>query len=574
MATTERPKARQSQLVSTYGVGSLFPAGDQSYMICGIDDWPTAERLRVEEPRLARSLGVSTFFAPSTGRKTGDVPAVRFPVVHYCPGCRRLAEFWHFDQRRMVCPDCERDITPSRFVACCEDGHIEDFPYFQWVHRGSTTSGSVHNLSLTSRGSSSSLADIVVSCSCGTKAYSLEGSFARHALRGIKACAGKRPWLPDVPDQPCDKPLRALQRGSSNVWFANVRAAISIPPWSSPNSNFVSQHWVVLEHIPVQELEKLVPPMIAGNPSLDLDGVLDAIRRRNGFGSKADPSDADLRNDEYNALSVGHDGGQLDTFRCIEVDVNDQVGTVVGQVSKVSRLREVRALHGFTRLTANPTESVSPNAAKISDKTPNWLPATEVLGEGIFLRLREEVVANWEASEFASGRVGKVADSMRQKAAESALPVPESPTARFVVIHSLAHALLQELSLEAGYPVGSLRERIYASPGQAGILIYTASSDAAGSLGGLAALSKERVFADSFLRSVARAGWCSNDPVCAESGPSGADGLNLAACHACLLLPETSCEHRNQFLDRVSIIGSPENNAGGLLTDMLGMIAI
>ena len=144
MATSERPKARQSQLVSTYGIGSLFPAGDQSYMICGLDDWHTSEQLQVEEPRLARSLGVSGFYAPSAGRRTGDIPAVRFPTYHYCPQCRTLAPFWKFDSKRMVCQGCERDITPSRFVACCEDGHIEDFPYFGWVHRGSSFEWHAH----------------------------------------------------------------------------------------------------------------------------------------------------------------------------------------------------------------------------------------------------------------------------------------------------------------------------------------------------------------------------------------------------------------------------------------------
>ncbi len=156
--------------------------------------------------------------------------------------------------------------------------------------------------------------------------------------------------------------------------------------------------------------------------------------------------------------------------------------------------------------------------------------------------------------------------SLVTRAAESGAPAIEAPSARFVAIHSFAHALLQELSLDAGYPIGSLRERIYAEPDQAGLLIYTASSDAAGSLGGLAALADETRFADSLIAAMSRAGWCSNDPVCCESGPSGSDGLNLAACHACLLLPETSCEHRNIYLDRVSIVGDSVRSDDGLFS--------
>lgn len=574
MATSERPKARQSQLVSTYGIGSLFPAGDQSFMICGLDDWYTSDNLRVEEPRLARSLRVSGFYAPSAGRRSGDIPAVRFPTYHYCPQCRTLAQFWKFDAKRMVCAECERDITPSRFVACCEDGHIEDFPYFQWVHRGDMPSGGTHTLSLNSLGASSSLSDIVIGCSCGARPHSLEGSFARNALRTIKSCGGKRPWLPDSPDEACDKPLRALQRGSSNVWFAEVRSTISIPPWSSPNSQFVTENWTVLEHFPEESLQGVLPAMIAGKPGLDAVGILDTVRRRKGLQSESEPTEEELRVEEYFALIGGNDGGRLDSFRCVEVDVDERLDHVVTQVSKVSRLREVRALFGFTRVTSSPTASVSPRTAKLSEQNPSWLPATEVLGEGVFVRLEEDFVAKWEANELASSQVAKLAESQRLRATESDLPQPEAPAARFLAIHSFAHALLQELSLDAGYPVGSLRERVYAGPGQAGVLIYTASSDAAGSLGGLAALSRGDVLADIIIRSLARASWCSNDPVCAESGPSGSDGLNLAACHACLLLPETSCEHRNQFLDRVTIIGSWDNTGAGLLTELLESVEI
>lgn len=574
MATNERPRARQSQLVSTYGIGSLFPAGDQSFMICGLDDWYTSDSLRVEEPRLARSLRVNGFYAPSAGRKTGDIPAVRFPAYHYCPQCRKLAPFWKFDSKRMICADCERDITPSRFVACCEDGHIEDFPFFQWVHRGENLSDGKHTLSLKSLGASSSLSDIVIACSCGAKPHSLEGSFGRNALRTIKSCGGKRPWLPDSPDEACEKPLRALQRGSSNVWFAEVRSTISIPPWSSPNSQFVTENWTVLQHFPEDGLERALPAMIAGRPGLDVTGILDTVRRRKGLQSNSEPTEAELRAEEYFALIGGNDGGRLDTFRCVEVDVDDRLHRVIKQVSKVSRLREVRALFGFTRVTSSPTASVSPRSAKLSEQNPSWLPATEVLGEGIFIRLEEDFVARWEATELARARMAKLVESQRLRALESDLPQPEAPTARFVAIHSFAHALLRELSLDAGYPVGSLRERVFAASDHAGVLIYTASSDAAGSLGGLAALSRSDVLADVVIRSLSRASWCSNDPVCGESGPSGSDGLNLAACHACLLLPETSCEHRNQFLDRVTIIGSWDDPEAGLLTELLDSVQI
>lgn len=568
MAVNDRPKARQSQLVTTYGVGSLFPAGDQSFMICGIDAWDEQWSPPVEEPRLARSLGVHTFRAPSTGKKNGDVPVVRFPTYHYCPQCRRLDRYWAFDSKAMQCDDCLRDLTPSRFVACCENGHIDDFPYFQWVHRGTDIAGKKHDLQLTARGASSSLADIVISCSCGVPSHDLDGSFGRDALRGIAACRGRRPWLHTATNEACDKRLRTLQRGSSNVWFGAVRSSISIPPWSSPNAQFVTKHWDVLKALPDAALSAAVPAMIADKVGLSVDGVLDVVRQRNGIESAKQPTDQELREEEYRALIDGNDAGALDTFQCSDVAVADSLRPLVAQVSKATRLREVRALQGFSRVSPMPTGTTNPKLAKLSETQLNWLPATEVLGEGIFVRLSEEAVARWERTRLAGRRRERLSTSLNRRAAEAGAPVGETPTTRFVAIHSMAHALLQELSLDAGYPIGSLRERIYAETGQAGFLIYTASSDAAGSLGGLAALAEEERFARSFLASLSRAGWCSNDPVCSESGPSGSDGLNLAACHACLLLPETSCEHRNIYLDRVSLVGAIGSGGEGLASPL------
>ena len=116
---------------------------------------------------------------------------------------------------------------------------------------------------------------------------------------------------------------------------------------------------------------------------------------------------------------------------------------------------------------------------------------------------------------------------------------------------------MTELSLDAGYPVASLRERVYSGEGQSGILVYTASADSAGSLGGLSAQSQpDRIWA-VVQNAIRRARWCSSDPVCIESTGSGADALNLAACHACVLLPETSCERMNHVLDRATLVGRP-----------------
>ena len=50
---------------------------------------------------------------------------------------------------------------------------------------------------------------------------------------------------------------------------------------------------------------------------------------------------------------------------------------------------------------------------------------------------------------------------------------------------------------------------------------------------------------------------CSNDPVCAEHVPGESmeeRWLHGAACHGCTLIAETSCEMRNEYLDRALVV--------------------
>lgn len=554
-------EARQSQLVTTYGVGSLFPSVDQSFMVMGTDYWPgTATQL--DEPRLARALGVHRFKTPSVGRDAGDMPVMRFPLVHYCPKCHQLGPIQKLqDQQTMFCKVCPGTrLVPSRFVACCDAGHIEDFPYWQWVHARDEDGrdGEEHKLSLRIRGRSSSLSDIVVGCSCGVKPKSMNGSFGEQALQSVRSCSGHRPWLEtDSPD--CDRPLRTLQRGSSNVWFGSMRSTISIPPWSTAASSFVEKHWVVLEHVPESALAGALAPMIANHQGVTAQAVQAVIAQRRGIAARSVPTDAELRADEYSALCTGTGrGSALDTFICEPEEVGAGIGHLVAQVSAVGRLREVRALEGFSRVTPHVPDAQRP-LAPLSEKNLGWLPAVEVHGEGIFLRLREDLVADWEEDQpDASRRAGSINAAQERRDLDFDRPPAPPISPRTIALHTFSHMLLDELSLHAGYPAASLRERIYTAPGQAGILIYTASSDSAGSLGGLSALAQPDLFQDIFLAAIDRGRWCSSDPVCAESRGSGTDNLNLAACHACVLLPETSCENRNVFLDRVSVVGSQE----------------
>lgn len=558
MASKVVARARRTTLVSTFGVGSLYPAENDSVMICGLDEWPTQFSRVLDEPRLAASLGVQELREPSSGRRNGDIPVVRFPTWGFCPKCRRLDLIWKLTSKTLrTCVACNRGtITPSRFVACCEKGHIEDFPYLRWAH-GKSVEPDEHHLTLKTKGESSALADLEVVCQCGAR-RSLDGAFGVNALREIKGCGGRRPWMPSEPTSasPCDGTLRTLQRGSSNVWFAATRSAISIP---SVRDRAMKAVRPILKRFSPDADASGIAQQLRRPPGLTMEDLAAAIAElRQPLQERRKPTNSELRAEEYAALVQGLSEADKDSklFLCEKVDLIDSnVPPIISQVSRVSRLREVRALRGFSRVTpADPdADNSNSNLVELSAGHLSWLPAMEVLGEGVFLRVDENALTAWCDSDFAKSRVRQILES-QETLSSTSLAAHLTVTGRSLALHSLAHALLDECSLTAGYPTASLRERVYAEEGQAGILIYTATADSAGSLGGLAALSNKHRFNSVFRSAITRATWCTSDPVCIESGASGVDGMNLSACHACLLLPETSCEQFNLVLDRKCLI--------------------
>lgn len=312
------------------------------------------------------------------------------------------------------------------------------------------------------------------------------------------------------------------------------------------------------------------PTAVPPTPTDIVDAVrtLEAAERQEAI----DPENPDaleladrLRTEEFRQLSsTTEDTPENQHFVCVPAGATPGSPTVPGleQTMLVKRLREVRALTAFTRVTAPMPSDPPGRRARLHRGGVSWLPAMEVIGEGVFVRLDTARLRAWEAhveSEPAGARVEGLRRRHLRMLRERGDTQPRSPvSARLVLVHTLAHAIINEWSLDCGYPAASLRERLYVSDEMAGFLLYTATSDSAGSLGGTIAQGKPERLASSPDSALRRISWCSADPLCMEADASGVDGLNLAACHACILLPETSCELNNILLDRALLVGSPE----------------
>ena len=235
----------------------------------------------------------------------------------------------------------------------------------------------------------------------------------------------------------------------------------------------------------------------------------------------------------------------------------------VDRLIEVRRLKEITILRGFGRMGGD--KCIPPDLTGASD----WLPALALRGEGLFFTLDEATLRVWEDQSDLSHRAERLRRRYEANVHDSARKVNVSP--RFLLLHTLAHCLIRQLEAEGGYPAVSLKERIYCGGGSnpmAGILIYVAVPDLIGSLGGIVELAEPGRFVRHLARAFEVANWCSLDPVCAGHEGQGPGLLNGAACHACALVPEPSCQHGNVLLDRTFIKGDSARSISGLLDNV------
>jgi hypothetical protein len=627
---------RRSQLISPFGIGSMmdFP-NDESLMPAGLDTWPSAKEgcpkdsgWLIREERLEARLKVTHFRMPPDYKEEGGdaiaykhIPFIRFPRWHYCHRCglmRFLSIFGSHEHcqggeatefEKKCKEQYEKTKTkkyirsprliPSRFVAVCESGHIQDFPFMEWLHREKPFDFTSHKLKLRAGRSSAGLSGIVVECSCGIK-RSLGNvfEFDKQTKRGplshddLKCfCKGLRPWLGEMDGSvKCGtEHLRVLQRGATNVYFSQIVSSIYLPLWAENISTDViavleQPHvWALLSQGTVNgQIDQARCQMIAQMRGVDPKELELAAQRKlegnppSGFTS-ATGDEEEFRRSEYQAICDGKVGSQSELFvECADLaDYEPEVAKFFSRIRHVHKLRETRALVGFTRILP-PDGNLSSNRLQTLklDQQIDWLPAIKVYGEGIFLEVNSDELAKWEATVPGLRPEFRHLVAHYNAARAARLQPNRNITAKFMLLHTLAHALINQLSFDCGYGSASLRERLYCdfndpSLPMQGILIYTASGDSEGTMGGLVRQGKPGRLEATLRRALQHAAWCSSDPVCIESKGQGSDNSNLAACHGCCLLPETSCEEGNRLLDRALLIGTPEHPSVGFFGELL-----
>ena len=525
--------------------------------------------------------------------------------------------------KHVKCPSCKQELVVTRIVTACRDGHIDDFPWVKWVHcqnrNGAKPVCSHPKLRFkTTTSAKEGLEGITVSCDTCNATATLQGAFNPGKLKELDRltdyqynfkCTGRHPWKNTKEE--CDEYPQVLQRGASSVYFPVTESSLVIPPYSDVLTSKIEGSKALAEFQVLLDSRPSEPEYVEGFPKdiqkqmfeaqekkwrekqledysikiameiggVEKDTVQSILQRKITAETEEEETKSaiDYRYEEYEALTgkIKVKSGDSNDFKRKEENISEYGIPHINQIALIEKIREVQALIGFTRLApAGKTEEDFLPGSIVSVKEPDtkWYPGYEVRGEGIFISFAEKDITNWIQNNPTVKERAKVINSNYKRSffGENSKRII---TPKFLMLHTMAHLLIKQLSFECGYSIASLKERIYCSDipekQMSGIFIYTASGDSEGTLGGLVRQGRADTFPAIFRKAVEAARLCSNDPVCSLSQGQGRDSLNLAACYSCALLPETSCEEFNGFLDRGVIVGTFDNPEIGFYYEQL-----
>lgn len=525
----------RGKLVGYNGPGSLYVNTEGiSFMLSAVDKWYNSkkeidlESFKIHDKRLEKILHVSHFKEVPAYRDPESVenivnsgiriPVIRYPLLHYCNECGMLSTFKEGDfTKTKHCTNCNirREFVQFPIVIVCKNGHMEDFPYLQFVHPLEKNIDKHNHAVKVDRYRSSSILNWTLKCSCGKK-HSLTGitgqspdetsptPFQKEMKNHNLTCSGDRPWSGEKNSDNCSCKPSAILKNSLSIYQP--------------------------ETIPVLSL--------TGEKNLkDYSNYEDILR------------------DEFQKLTLRE--SEIDSNKLkVENSFTSTNSSVIKSVNYVRRLQEIIVQTDFTRLTSlEENESVDKvandrnNSMLFSkDSYHDWYPAKKQYGEGIFIEFNTNILSDWEQVKAVKEKYKLLKDRV-----DSYYEIDKFSSPAHILIHTLSHSLIHELSALSGYTMTAIREKLYFKENNLGLLIYVTDSDKDGTFGGLVRLAEEKEFKRIFNQALKSMEWCSSDPVCFELGKNSGQGLgntNGAACHNCSFVPSTSCPHRNCYLDR------------------------
>ncbi len=602
-----KDEIRLSQLIQTFGPGSIVDLPKVSVLIRGVSDWPSWRPKKIRERRLIFYLtkllrnaeGGESWLEDDVelelwepplneellqGPNPPSVPAVVFPRWVTSPlneegagtsNRQKLERYTANEQKRR-----RESKTPIRWVGACANGHIQDIDWRWFVHVNAAEQNCQQDLFIEDRSSGSDPQYIDVVCACGAK-RPLRDLYASDRVLG--PCQGRRPWLRRAGTQECDEALKPMTRGAINNYYSQILRLIALPEDPDELQQRISQFPVFRQIETKEEIaqalkfsEADVKAAVSGHSEDEIWEAIQELRRREGAEDQDANSAPNPKEAEFEVFTSSEKIGsealnaRLTGRRLQREEWDDRSvdAECIKRIVEIRRLCVVSALYGFTRLEPAPSPfdenfeeiTLEVRGQPLAEKV-RWLPAMEQFGEGFFVQIDSAWFKEKLTDTSIQQAFGTVENRYNIWQSKQANRSPY-PGHAYLFAHSLSHMLLEQIALEAGYPATSLNERIYAlsRPGSTriskiGILIYAAGSGSQGTLGGL--LQQASRFTGLLGRGLERMSICGNDPICSTAPtPIANDDFSGfgAACHGCLFTAETSCEKRNMLLDRNSLL--------------------
>jgi hypothetical protein len=628
--------ARPSSLLYTYGPGAIMDLPGFAVMPAGLDDWEPIWRRReyvptILEPRLLNVLrlhlgpqvdALRPFpWQPKQGAMSKEgadlgIPARVFPQWFRCTGCDYLGPLSRFSYTNThpFRPDLAQfghancpgrggkragagkrkpvPAVPAQHLLTCTNGHLDEFPYTLWVHRGGKCpKAELPDLKMRDANVGKSVGSTILCASCGTSRGMAEAQGAVGRDKLPQRCRGRHPHL-NAFDTECGARPALIMMGASNLWFASTQSIIVMPRTDAEEKEALADRLRV--ELGVDQVQQFgaqpdVVRALAMAKNIDMAGVTDGDIS-SAVADVLAPADSEEERQEKLAAwdpiellvpewkylqkpALFPEQQNSSGLMVTEMQRGAGLHPRISRVVAVNQMKKVNAVLGFTRLDEmDRVNDLASRLVKLTrDGKPSWVPATEDRGEGIFLQLDLSAVEAWEAtirsSDLWAAHRAAHRRNFERRFSETAKRVDPDlrlPAPRYWLLHTLSHTLIREMAMSCGYGAASLTERIYgwvASPQReaaAGLLICTTASDSEGTLGGLVALSEPTRLQGLVVNAMRRAARCSSDPVCAMRTPSDPeDFLHGAACHCCSFASETSCEKSNRYLDRRFLLNLP-----------------
>ncbi|NJL82108.1 MAG: DUF1998 domain-containing protein [Chloroflexaceae bacterium] len=613
---------RRSQLITTFGPGSMVDLPDHSVIIGGLNLWRGYKQYLIEETRLANKVksnlikfghasqntkivlyappaangdtnagtGIQTFIFPTWFVVQNPEPKQRNgrqyqsrPLIPY----KRLINGKYEDTNKK-----KYSVVPVRFVQACPNGHLSDLDWYGFVN---TECGKVcsQQLYLEEGGTGNDFSDIFVYCEKCSKRRPLSDAKIPNVVT-LGFCNGNMPWLGYGEKEPChqpdsDKPEpnRLLVRSASNAYFGQVLSAISIPDTDQALKDAVTQ--VYEKYLKEANLEDIryfrlkLPEFREALAEFEDEAIYAEVeRRRSGGAEENGKSIKQLEIEIFlsDTPEIGEDKPESNFYaerRSLPV-LPDILQGRLDRIVLVKRLREVMALIGFTRfepINTNIEGELPEDAIDLRvrlaklDRDITWVPAVENKGEGIFIAFNTEAIETWRKRAAVEQRDKELFEGYKQWCQRNNVD-PETvtyPGAPYIMLHTLSHLLITTVSLACGYSASAIKERVYAGEVGYGILLHTGTNGSEGTLGGLIEVG---CTIENYLKQALLQGkLCSNDPICSQHAPSDRHEERFrhgAACQGCVLIAETSCEQRNEFLDRALVIETVENHGAAFFS--------